>query len=165
MYSPTWLFLVPGGFLALVGVGLVVWLLPGPRPVGDTTFDVHTMVFGLLFALLGSQILSVGLFAKVFSYSERFDTSSRSLDRALRRVKLEQGLVIGAFLIVVGFAGDAAEFWRWRSGGFGPFSGLRPVIFWSMWLFLGVQVFFSSFFLSMLGISRDTYIGEYDAPS
>jgi hypothetical protein len=34
-----------------------------------------------------------------------------------------------------------------------------------MWLFLGVQTIFSSFFLSMLGISRGTYIGDYDNPS
>jgi hypothetical protein len=30
-----------------------------------------------------------------------------------------------------------------------------------MWLFIGVQAIFSSFCLSMLGISRDTYIGDY----
>jgi hypothetical protein len=39
---------------------------------------------------------------------------------------------------------------------------VREVLFWSMWLFLGVQIIFSSFFLSMLGISRGTYIGDYD---
>jgi hypothetical protein len=34
--------------------------------------------------------------------------------------------------------------------------------FWAMWLFLGLQIIFSSFFLSMLGISRETYIGDYE---
>ena len=48
------------------------------------------------------------------------------------------------------------------SSDFGRFDQLRLVIFFSMWLFLGVQVIFSSFFISMLGISRGTYIGDYD---
>ena len=39
---------------------------------------------------------------------------------------------------------------------------VRQILFWAMWLFLGVQVIFGSFFLSMLGISRGTFIGDYD---
>jgi len=54
---------------------------------------------------------------------------------------------------------------RWIESGFGPLNALRSVIFWSMWFFVGVQVVFSSFFLSMLGVSRGTYIGEYDIRS
>ena len=48
--------------------------------------------------------------------------------------------------------------------GFGPLQQVREVLFWSMWLFR-VQIIFSSFFLSMLGISRGTYIGDYDLPA
>jgi hypothetical protein len=36
------------------------------------------------------------------------------------------------------------------------------VLFWSMWLFLGLQMIFAAFFLSMLGISRGTFIGDYE---
>jgi hypothetical protein len=48
------------------------------------------------------------------------------------------------------------------ASGFGPLAQIRQVLFWSMWLFLGLQIIFASFFLSMLGISRGTYIGDYD---
>ena len=44
----------------------------------------------------------------------------------------------------------------------GPLNELRSVIFWSLWLFVGTQILFSSVFLSMLGISRGTYIGDYE---
>ena len=162
LYSPSWLFLVPGGALLILGLALVAWLTPGPRPVGDVVFDVHTLFFGMVFALLGVQILSVGLFARVFSYSERFAREGRSFERALRSVSLEQGLLVGALLFIAGLAGEAYVLWQWRSEGFGPFDGLRPVIFWSLPLFIGLQTIFSSFFLSMLGISRDTYIGDYE---
>ena len=75
------------------------WLTPGPRPVGGVVFDTHTMFFGMIFALTGAQILAIGAFAKVYSYSERFLSNQRSLARWLRRIKLEDGLMLGLALI------------------------------------------------------------------
>ena len=162
LYAPNWLFLGPGTLLAAVGLGLVLWLLPGQRQVGKAVLDIHTMLFGMIFVLLGVQVWFIGLFAKVFSYTERFDHQGRSLERWLRRVTLEQGLVAGAILALIGLAGDAWVLWEWAASGFGPLNELRSVIFWSLWLFVGTQILFSSVFLSMLGISRGTYIGDYE---
>jgi glycosyltransferase involved in cell wall biosynthesis len=163
LYAPNWLFLLPGSFLMLAGLGLVFWLLPGPRHLTSRiVIDLHTMIFGEIFTLLGMQIISVGFFAKVFSYAERFDRSAISLKRVLRRVKLEHGLLFGAVLALVGLIGDVRIFAGWVANDFGPLQQIRGVLFWSLWFFLGVQVVFSSFFLSMLGISRDTYIGDYE---
>jgi glycosyltransferase involved in cell wall biosynthesis len=162
LYAPDWLFIAPGALLAAVGTALVFWLWPGPRQIGSVEFDVHTMFFGMIFALLGVQILSIGFFAKVFSLSERFAPAQRSLEGLLARVTLETGLAIGAVLAVAGFAGDVWVFRQWAEGEFGGFHQMRDLIFWSLWFFVGVQVVFSSFFLSMLGISRGTFIGDYD---
>ena len=163
LYAPNWLFLLPGGLLMAMGLALVLWLLPGPRTIfHNVVLDVHTMIFGVIFTLLGAQILSIGAFAKVFSYAERFDRNTVSLKRVLKRVSLEKGLLLGGLLFAAGFAGCAYIAWQWAASGFGPLAQVRGVLFWSMWLFLGVQITFSSFFLSMLGISRGTYIGDYD---
>jgi glycosyltransferase involved in cell wall biosynthesis len=162
LYAPNWLFLGPGGVLAALGLGLVLWLLPGPRQVGRVVVDIHTMLFGMTFALLGVQIISIGLFAKVFSYVERFDRHARSLERSLKKVQLEHGLLLGAALAAVGFLGDARITWEWVASGFGPLDQVRGVIFWSLWFFVGIQISFSSFFVSMLGISRGTYVGDYE---
>ena len=163
LYAPNWLFVLPGGLLMAVGLALVFWLLPGPRSIGHkVVLDIHTMIFGVIFTLLGAQILAIGAFAKVFSYAERFDRNTVSLKRVLKRVTLEKGLLLGGILFAAGLAGCAYIAWQWAASGFGPLAQVRGVLFWSMWLFLGVQVIFSSFFLSMLGISRGTYIGDYD---
>lgn len=163
MYAPNWLFFLPGATLAAGGLFLVFWLLPGPRQISSgVVLDVHTMIFGVIFTLMGVQILSIGAFAKVFSYAERFDRGSVSLQRTLRKVTLESGLVLGLMLFLAGFAGCAWIAWRWAASGFGPLHEIRPVLFWAMWLFLGIQVTFGSFFLSMLGISRGTFIGDYE---
>src|SRR5215471_1176299 len=165
LYAPNWLFLLPGGLLSAFGLFLVLWLLPGPRRVSSQVIlDIHTMIFGVIFTLLGAQIISIGAFAKVFSYAERFDRGTVSLKRVLKRVTLEMGLLLGGALALLGFAGCAWITWQWASSGFGPLQAVRWVLFWSMWLFLGMQIIFASFFLSMLGISRGTYIGDYDLP-
>ena len=163
LYAPNWLFLLPGAALVLVGLFLVFWLLPGPRQISPHVgLDLHTMIFGVIFTLLGAQILSIGAFAKVFSYAERFDRRSVSLRRVLKRVTLETGLLLGGGLFLMGFAGCAWVTWQWAASGFGELHQIRQVLFWSMWLFLGLQIIFAAFFLSMLGISRETFIGDYD---
>src|SRR6184192_3455787 len=163
LYAPNWLFLLPGSALVFAGLALVFWLLPGPRQISShVVLDIHTMIFGVIFTLLGVQILSIGAFAKVFSYAQRFDRHSVSLRRVLKRVTLETGLLFGGGLFLMGFAGCAWVTWKWAASGFGELHEVRQVLFWSMWLFLGLQVIFAAFFLSMLGISRETFIGDYD---
>jgi glycosyltransferase involved in cell wall biosynthesis len=163
LYAPNWLFLLPGATLMVFGLFLVFWLLPGQRQIAPhVALDIHTMIFGVIFTLMGAQILSIGAFAKVFSYAERFDRRSVSLRRALTRVTLEKALLFGGSVFLIGFAGCAWVTWQWAASGFGELHQIRQVLFWSMWLFLGVQMIFASFFLSMLGISRGTFIGDYD---
>ncbi|HEX6767381.1 MAG TPA: glycosyltransferase family 2 protein [Polyangiaceae bacterium] len=160
LYAPNWLFLLPGGLLLALGLSLVFWLLPGRRYVGHVSFDIHTMLFAMMFAMLGMQIVSIGMFAKVFAYSERFNPQQVALERWLKRIKLEHGLIVGGLLALMGFVGDVMVFWSWAGGGFGEFGELRAVIFWTLWFFLGTQILFSSIFLSMLGVSRGTFIGD-----
>jgi glycosyltransferase involved in cell wall biosynthesis len=164
LYAPNWLFILPGAFFVALGLGSVFWLLPGPRLVArHVTLDVQTMIFGVIFTLLGVQILSIGAFAKVFSYAERFDHGTISLKRVLRRITLETGLLLGGVLFLAGFAGCAWITWQWAASGFGPLYETRWILFWAMWLFIGIQVIFASFCLSMLGVSRETYVGDYQS--
>jgi glycosyltransferase involved in cell wall biosynthesis len=158
--APNWLFLLPGALLVALGMGLVLWLLPGPRFAGKVGLDVHSMALGMMLALLGVHIISIGLFVKAFSYTERLTRNQISFARLLRRVKLEHGLVLGGTLTAFGFIGDAAIFADWASRGFGQLHAVRTVFFCTLAFFLGIEIVFSSVFLSMLGISRATYIGE-----
>ncbi|HEV2383048.1 MAG TPA: glycosyltransferase family 2 protein [Terriglobia bacterium] len=160
LYAPNWLFLLPGGLLVATGFGLVFWLLPGLRTAGRVGFDIHTMALAMMLALVGVHIISIGLFVKVFCYTEKLAPNQKSLARWLRRVKLEHGLLLGLTLVAAGFAGDAIVFSQWTARGFGLLQPVRTVFLCSLSLLVGVEVLFSSVFLSMLGIHRDTYIGQ-----
>ena len=136
--------------------------ISGPRHLGRLVLDVHAMLLGMTLALTGAQIVWIGLFAKIFSFTEKFTYSQHTLEGWLKRVPLEQGLVAGAILTLVGGSGAIWELWKWLASGLGPMNEVRIVIFFVFWFLLGIQVIFSSFFISMLGISRGTYIGDYE---
>jgi len=158
--APNWLFLLPGTLLVAFGLGLVLWLLPGPRFAGRIGLDIHTIALSTMLILIGVHIISIGLFVKVFSYTEKLSRNQKTLENWLRHVKLEHGLLIGVALLLIGLGGDAFAFWQWAQAGFGKLNAVRTVFVCSLSFFLGVETIFSSIFLSMLGISRSTYIGD-----
>lgn len=158
--APNWLFLLPGALLVAFGLGIVTWLLPGPALAGRVQLNTNTISLAIMMVLLGTHIFSIGLFVKVFCYTERLSRAQTGLVRWLKRLKLEHGLLLGGALTMIGFVGDAMVFRSYVDHGFGELHAVRTVFFCSLSLFLGIEVIFSSVFLSMLGISRDTYIGE-----
>ncbi len=164
LFAPNWLFVFPGFLSSGLGFTLAMWSLLGPHQIGHVVFDIPAMVFSMIFTMLGVQITAIGLFAKVFSYTEKFDHSNLGLSRWLKRMSLETGLALGLTLWLIGILGGMAVLWKWEQGNFDLAAQTPWLLFWSMIFFVGLQVIFSSFFLSMLGISRGTYIGESRNP-
>ncbi len=157
MYSPRWLFLVPGLGLILLGLVLGVWLLPGPRQVGHITFDIHTLLLAAGLIIVGFQAVVFACFTKIFAITEGLLPPDPSLSRAFRYITLEVGLVIGALLIVAGVAGTIGAVAWWgetRFGALDPQRTMRLFIPSVLSLVLGSQTILASFFLSVLGLKR-----------
>ena len=106
LYSPHWLFLYPGAALALVGLAVVAWLLPGPRHVGGVELDVHTMLYGALAVLIGVQALGFAIFSKTFAAAEGLLPESARQRWFHRWATLEAGLVVGGLLVAAGLGGS-----------------------------------------------------------
>ena len=152
LYSPTYLFLIPGALLFLLGLLCTFLLLPGPVKIGGHAYDVHVMTVTGLLTLLGYQILHVGIYAKTYALRCGFEESDRFISGLYQIFNLERGLVVGGLLFLFGFAMDARIAYQWVQSGFGPLDQIRPAILASVFMVLGVQTLFSAFFLSMLGI-------------
>jgi len=157
LYSPRWLFLYPGIALLLLGIAVSTWLLPGPRTIGATTFDYHTLLFGAMAILIGFQSINFALFTKVFAITERLLPPDARLNKVFRFVTLETGLIVGAVLILAGAGTWIFGLNYWRSHHFGPLDPdktLRVVIPGFVSLTLGTEIVLSSFFVSVLGMAR-----------
>jgi hypothetical protein len=154
LFSPTYLFVVPGLLCMAVGLFTQVALLHGPRHLFGLTFDVHYMVVGSLITSLGFQIIATGLFAKAYSHAARLYAPDRSLRVLQRYFNLERGLLAGGTVFLVGLAINATILYDWLRSGMGPLNAVRPALLGSTLMVLGAQIVFSSFFLSMLAIDR-----------
>lgn len=156
LYSPRWLFLVPGIALIFLGLAGYAIALPGIRFRG-IHFDVHTLLFASLAVICGYQSILFAVFTKVFAISEDLLPPDPILTKAFRVIKLETGLVVGAVAMVVGayFLFDAMAIWR--ATGFGDLQyavTMRWVIPGVTLVALGFETILASFFLSLLGMRR-----------
>jgi glycosyltransferase involved in cell wall biosynthesis len=157
LYSPRWLFLYPGIALMIGGTLLGLWLLPGPRMVRGVGFDVHTLVYAAVFVLLGFQSIAFAVFTKLFAVCEGLLPPDATLDKLFRYLTLEVGLLAGALLIGLGLGISLDAVSLWGARHFGPLNysyTMRIVIPAAVFLMLGVQTVFASFFLSVLGLRR-----------
>jgi glycosyltransferase involved in cell wall biosynthesis len=149
LYSPRWLFLYPGLFLMLAGFASTLVLLMGPR--------VHSLLYSAIAVIIGFQIVSFGVFTKAFAISEGLLPEDRRFKNVTRWAKLEVGLMFGCLLLLLGIGGSIYSLRIWEATLFGslnPATSMRIVIPSVTSLALGVQVIFSSFFLSVLRLKR-----------
>jgi len=152
VHSPTHLFLVPGAFLAGIGILIMAAVLAHVSVFGRS-WDVHTMIGGSLLTIVGTQILALGLCARaygVYVLGER----DAWFERVRPRVTLEHGLLAGAALILAGLAVGGGIIGSWIASGGGALSQTRLALLAATLLIVGIQIFFSSFLLSILGLRR-----------
>ena len=157
MYSPRWLFLYPGIVLMLLGLAGCVLLLPGKRIFHGVGLDVHTLLYAFVAILLGFQLIAFATFTKVFAITEGLLPEDPRLNRMFRWITLETGLVVGGLLMLLGLGGSIFAVSGWAEKSFGALDiehTLRIVMPSVFALTLGVQITFSSFFLSILGLRR-----------
>ena len=158
LYSPRWLFLYPGIALCVAGLCVSLWLLPGPRVIGQVQLDFHTLLFGAMAILIGFQSITFATFSKIFAIVEGLAPEDERLNRLFPYITLEVGLAVGALLAAVGIAFWVFGLSYWKSQHFGlldPERTLRIVIPGFVSLVLGIQTILSSFFLSVLGMARE----------
>jgi glycosyltransferase involved in cell wall biosynthesis len=156
MYSPRWLFLMPGLLLMITGlIGYAVGL-PGLRWRG-VNFDVHTLLYASLAMLCGWQSVLFGVFTKVFAVNEGLFPPDHRLARMSRWWNLEKGVILGALALLAGLALLTQLFWSWGSSGFGDLDyphTLRRAIPGATLTALGFQTMLAGFFTGILGMKR-----------
>jgi glycosyltransferase involved in cell wall biosynthesis len=152
VHSPTWLFIVPGAVMAFIGVLVSATVLLQLEVLGRQ-WDLHTMVAGALLMIVGTQVLALGLCAHAYG---TYFMGERDpwFDRMRARLKLEHGLFLGAAVMFAGLAVAGVIVGVWADRGFGALSEERLAVLAAALFIIGVQIFFSSFLLSILGLRR-----------
>ena len=156
LYSPRWLFLIPGSLLILAGLTAYGLAMPSV-PLGHIRLDVHTILVGSLAVLCGYQAILFAIFAKIFAISEGLLPDDTRIARLGKYVQLEHGVAGGAITFLAGMILIALAFKEWSAVGFGPLDyshTMRLVIPGVTLAAIGFQTILSSFFMSVLAIKR-----------
>jgi glycosyltransferase involved in cell wall biosynthesis len=157
LYSPRWLFVIPGAVLMVLGLVAGTALTFGPVYIGKLAFDVDTLVGASAILVIGFQALLFGLFTKVYAAEEGFLPESRHVKWLVDVVTLEKGLIAGGLLAVAGLGGLVASLAHWQVRNFGaliPAESLRLVVPSATALIMSFQTIFAALFISILGIRR-----------
>ena len=152
VHSPTWLFIVPGAVMAAVGTLVALTVLLQLNVFGRE-WDLHSMVAGALLMIVGTQVLALGLCAHAYG-TYFMGEKDPWFDRMRARFRLEHGLVLGGVILLAGLAVAAAIGVTWIDRGFGQLSEERLAVLAATLIIVGIQIFFSSFLISILGLRR-----------
>ena len=152
VHSPTHLFIVPGTALAGVGT-LIVALVGGGLDVFGRSWGIHALIGGALLMVVGTQVLALGLCAHAYG---TYFMGERDpwFDRMRARFRLEHGLALGGLFVLVGMIMGGIIVGTWISHGFGSLADEHLAVIAATLLIVGIQIFFSSFLLSILGLRR-----------
>ena len=157
LYSPRHLFLVPGGAMIIAGSAVALVVLTHLTLFGRRWY-IHALIGGSLLVMVGVQIISLGLCARVYSVYHLREADPR-LERMTRRIRLEHGLLLGALCIFVGVSLGGILLGRWVERGFGKLREEELAIVAGTCVVVGFQIIFTSFLMSILGLRRpDPYL-------
>jgi len=157
IYSPRWLYLIPGVVMILIGLGVGAAVLPGPLKLGGVTLDTNTLLYCGTFVIIGFLAVIFGFLTRVYGMQAGFLPKKPFLERLTQKATLEWGVLIGLAIFLIGVAGSLHAVVQWDHAGFARLAYpeiLRVVIPSVVAIILGFQIVLSAFFLSVLSIGH-----------
>jgi Glycosyl transferase family 2 len=155
LFSPRWLFFIPGVVVLLLGLIIGSMIAASPITIGDVTFGVSTLVAAGGMMIIGFQAVLFWLFTRVYASSEGFLPESPRAERVLGWLSLERVLILGGIIGLAGLGGLVFALVDWQANGFGRLNyehALRVMVPSVTALTLSSQAILGCFFLSILSI-------------
>ena len=154
LYCPNKVFLLPGFFFLIIGLLMHAVTLLGAVQFDGRPLSTVTGIFATIFSVVGFEILSLGLHAKTYSWSRRFDKDNPILETFYNRFKLETGLILGTGMIVVGSVILIALVAEWLQAKMTPLPHPEWASFAATLSIIGFGTVFSSLFISAMSMKK-----------
>jgi glycosyltransferase involved in cell wall biosynthesis len=156
LYSPRWLFLMPGLVLSGAGLAASAVLSFADIRLGWVELNVGTLAVSCMTVIIGFQLVAFAFYTKVFAISEGLLPDDPKLTRMFKFFTLEKGILASLAVLLAGTLLLLHALWLWKQAHFGTLpsmeDNLRRLIPAITLVVIGVQGVFSSFFMSALGL-------------
>jgi hypothetical protein len=152
VHSPNHLFIFPGAVMAAVGA-LIELIVIARLGVFGRDWDIHALIAGALLAIVGTQVVALGICAHAYG-TYFMNEKDRWFDRMRARFRLEHGLLFGGTIALAGVVIGTFIVIDWINRGFGKLADERLAVLAATLIIVGIQIFFSSFLVSILGLRR-----------
>jgi glycosyltransferase involved in cell wall biosynthesis len=150
-FAPDHVYFVPGIAMLVAGLALLATLVGGSADVGGVHMGIHYVALGSMLALIGFNVINLGVLAKAMLAQRYTGLRSRVVAWVRHRFSLEAGLIVGALLVVLGFGTDAYILGEWLASGQGPMEDTTHLAFVATTsAVLGMNVVFSSLLLALM---------------
>ncbi len=155
MYSPKWLFLIPGFILMIIGlIGSIIFIFKNIQ-LGSIVLGVHSRLYLGAMVVVGLQMIIFAMFAKIYAINSGMNPKNDRMSKFLNRMTVEKWLIIGIFFTILGFGLTiyAMIIWQMRDwGNLDPVKVMPITIPAVYFIIIGVQISFASFILGILNI-------------
>jgi glycosyltransferase involved in cell wall biosynthesis len=153
LYSPMYLFFIPGA--ALFGIGFIslTVLYFGTFTLFGIQFYVHPMFLSAVLVMLGYQIILFAGFSRIYAITHLGETDRR-VQSLFNKITLERAGITGLTVTLVGGCLYLLIFLKWIHSGFGSLNEIKNSIVALTAVVVGMQTLFSAFMLSTLGIKE-----------
>jgi len=158
LYSPKWLFLIPGIIMMVLGFVFSLLLIISPIQILTVTFDVHTLLYATSLLLIGFQFVVFYGFTKVFAVTQNLLPKSSRYNLLFKYINLEKGLILGFITTLIGIILSIYGLSLWSKNNYGVLevqTTLRIIIPAVTTIIIGVQIVLFSFFFSILGLKDE----------
>jgi hypothetical protein len=159
IYSPQWLFLVPGLLLGGLGAAAGTALAIAPIHIGNVEFSTGTLAVACMSLIIGTQLVAFAFFTKVFAIGEGLLPEDPRFSRVFKMFTLEKGICFGLAIMILGLGLLLRGVWVWKRTGYGLLSygdNMRRLLPAVTLVVVSIQTVFSSFFMSVLGLRTDS---------
>jgi len=155
LFSPRWLFLMPGATLFLISMISYTALLYGPVKLGTVIFDVHTLFFAEAGLVLGFLAATLGIIIRMFGIREGLLQEHSLLEKLRTSPILEMGGVVGILMMLGGLFFGFDALMAWGSANFGSLAPgvlLRTISLSTMLILLGGVTLMISLIMGFLAL-------------
>lgn len=154
LYSPNSLFLIPGFFLLTVGMIIHAVVLLEIINYQGRNLGLVASTFATIFSSVGFQTLNLGLHAKTYSWSRRFDRENLLLRKFYKLFKLESGLILGTLMSLFGLVILSKYLIGWVYADLSPLKNPEWISFSATLIIIGFGIISSSLFISTMSIRQ-----------